>query len=312
MNTHSDPIEQLLDRQGEHWRSRFVPPALDGMLAVATAPAHRRSRWVWPLVAAIALLVIPLVTVVAVQGPQRSPTATHAPGFLGRVDWSSAVLQIDGRTVTVAAEVDRTPNYCLDFGVPALHGVVSETARRVTITVQAFRPIHPSPTPSVPPGAVLGCSAVGHRPVQVSVALGQPLGNRTLIDSTTGTRHRVFEASSLPAPSYLPAGYVDQGISWREDISQSQVLHDYIAPGGELRVVRGHGDTTPPDQQMVTTGTVLGHPAQVTRNSYPPIRSCVVWNDPEYSWAICSVEPPGARRAPLGAADLLRIGNSMR
>jgi hypothetical protein len=317
MNTHSDPIEQLLEQQGEHWRSTFVPPALDGMLAVATAPAHRRSRWVWPLVAAIALLVIPLATVVAVHGSHRSPAPTASQptaqpiGLLGSIRWFAPILQTDGRTVTVEAYVNATPRWCLDFGIPIVRGLVVETATTVTITAQAFRPADLSPTPSVPSGSVLGCTLIGRPPMPMSVPLKRPLGNRTLIDATSGIHYPVFLASTVPTPSYLPAGYVDRGFRWQDAPSSNpnQVLHAYAGPGGELRVVRGRGqDTFSPYDPLFITGEVLGHPTRLLKSSTSG--TCLTWRDSEYWWGVCSVAATLA--SELSTAELLRIGNSIR
>lgn len=315
MSLHPDSVEQLLERDGERWRSAFSPPPLAGMLAVAAASPRHRARWIWPLAAAVLLLVIPLATVAGTHHSHKpsAPATNRSIGYLGNIDWADAVLLADGRTMTISADINHTPEICLDYGLPNTRAVVSETATAVTITVQAFRPSHPSPTPSVQPGSVLGCSAVGYLAPPLTIRLSQPLGSRTLIDATTGHHHPVLRASTLLTPTYLPAGYVDQGIQWHEELQQPQVLHDYTGPGVELRVVRGYGFRAESDQQTLGTGTVLGHPAKVIQNTNLPGRICVLWDDPEYSWSICSdSHTPGARRAPLDAAELLRIGNSMR
>ncbi len=313
MNPKADPVDELLERDGERWRSAFSPPPLAGMLAVATTSPRHRTRWVWPLVAAVVLLVIPLATVLAVQHrPHRSPapSASHSAGLLGTVDWSDAVLQADGRTITIAVDINRTPNFCLDYGLPTTRAVVSETATTVSITAQVFRPSHPSPTPSVPPGSVLGCSAVGHQALPLDVQLRQPLGSRTLIDTTTGSHHPVLRASTLAKPSYLPSGYVRQSVQWHEETPHSQVLQDYTGPAGTFLVVRHYGFNAEQYKPVLATGTVLGYPAKVIGNSSRPSERCVLWNDPEYFWSLCSM--PNLGSTPLDAAELLRIGNSMR
>ena len=307
MSPDPDPLDQLLDRHGQHWRSGFVPPPLEGMLAVATAPTQHRARWLWSLAAAVALLVIPLVTVVGISGSHQS--ATRPAGFLGEVGWSGAVLQTDPTMLTIGVDVNATP-YC---GLPDVRTVVSETAGKVSIRAQVFRPSHASPTPSVPPGVALVCMTPGHPPVTVTVRLKQPLGTRSLIDAKTGIRHPVLDASTLLAPSWLPAGYVDLGFEWEEDNPKGQVLHRYGKGGAELRVVRGYEFPAPAaDERVVSTGTVLGHPAKVTAQASSPNGACVTWKDSKYSWLICSWGVGGAKRAPLSAGELLRVGNSMR
>jgi hypothetical protein len=267
------------------------------------------------------LLVIPLATVLSIRGSHRSPapaashpsgthpssTTTNSPpdGLLGDVEWSSPVLQIDGRTMTVAVDVNRTPHYCLDYGQPDLRGVTSENSTTVTITVRAYPPSNPLPMPTPAPGTVLGCSEIGHPPVPLSVKLSQPLGDRALIDGTTGTRYSVLKASTLPAPSYLPAGYVDKGVQWYDHVPPFQVVHAYLNGLEGLRLIRSQGLLTAPGERVLTTGTVLGHPAKVAEsNSYG---TCAAWSDPAYSWSLCSTGI-----LPLSAGELLRIANSIR
>jgi hypothetical protein len=311
MSLNLDPTDQLLDRHGKHWRTTFVPPPLEGMLAVATAQTQHRTRWLWPLAAAVALLVIPLLTVVGISGSHRS--ATHPAGFLGDLDWTGAVLQNDPRMLTIAVDINKTPNYCLDYGLPDVRAMASETATRVIIRAHALRPSHPSPTPSVPAGAGLACSGRGYSPVTVTVQLEQPLGTRSLIDAKTGIQRPVLEASTLLTPSWLPAGYVDLGFQWQDDNPKSQVLHRYGKGGAELWVVRGYEFPAPaPDERVLSTGTVLGHPAKVTAQAISPGVACMTWKDSKYSWLICSRGVAGAQHAPLSAGELLRIGNSMR
>ncbi|HEX8081323.1 MAG TPA: hypothetical protein VF557_14025 [Jatrophihabitans sp.] len=257
----------------------------------------------------MALLVIPLLTVVGISGSHQS---ARPAGFLADVEWSGAVLQIDPRKLTIAVDINTIAgSYCFDSGLPDLRPVVSETATKVSIRARAFRPSNPSPTQSVPAGAVLACSGRGYRPVTVTVQLEQPLGTRSLLDAKTGTRHPVFEAGTLPTPSWLPAGYVDRIIRWQDDSPQGGVMQEYDGPDGLLRVGRGPESPTTSSDKVLTTAKVLGHPAKVFTYNAAPNVICVVWNDSEYWWSICSVgaNPP---RASLSAKELLRIANSMR
>jgi hypothetical protein len=309
-----NPVEQLLEQHGERWRTAFVPPPLEGMLAVATAPAHHRARWVWSVVAAAALLVIPLATVVAVHDIHRSPApAASRPtapptGLLGGVEWSLPILQRDGKAVTVAVNINHVS--CVAHGTPILRGVAAETATTVAITVRAYAL---GPPPSVPPGSLLGCNMPLHAPVPLTVTLKQPLGDRTLIDATTGTPQPLtLAASTVPAPSYLPAGYVDQGVRWQDDFlpHPSQALHDYAGPDGELHLVRGRRSIPfSPYDPLLITAEVLGHPARLVKGSSSG--TCLTWRDSEYWWAVCSVGSAGGA-GPLGDGELHRIGNSIR
>lgn len=307
MSPDPDPTDQLLDRHGKQWLTTFAPPPLEGMLAVATTQTHHRTRWLWPSAAAVALLVIPLLTVVGISGSHQS--ATRPAGFLGDADWIGAVLQTDPRMLTIAVNINETPN-CLDNRLPDVRPVVSETTTKVTIRAQAFRPSPPSPTPTLPAGVVPVCALPGYRPMPVTVRLKQPLGTRSLIDAKTGIRHPVLDASTLLTPSWLPAGYVDLGFQWQTDSPQA-VVREYDGPGGRLRVGRSPKSAAWSGEKTLTTATVLGHPARVfTYDTASKVR-CVAWDDSEYSWSICSdgVEPP---KASLSTEDVLRIAKSMR
>jgi|GEM_PF-2732733 len=312
MNLDPDPLDRLLDQHGKQWLTTFVPPPLEGALAVATTQARHRTRWLWPLVAAAALLAVPLVTVVGISGSHRS--ATHPPrpaGFLGDVGWFGAVLQADHRTLTVAVYPDR-PAYCPGKQLPDLHAVVSETATTVSIRAQAFRPSSPSSMPSAP-AAAAACSDLGPMPMAMTVELRQPLGSRRLLDALTGTRHQVFEASTLLTPSWLPAGYVDRIIRWEREFHNA-VVHEYQGPGtDQLFVARDQGLPVPATAgaKVLATGTVLGHPVKVSVYPSSPGTTCMFWTDSGYRWSICS-RGPDPRRPPLDAEQLLRIGNSMR
>lgn len=305
-------VEELLERHGERWRTAFVPPSLDGMLAVATASPRHRTRWAWPLAAAVALLLIPLATVMSVHRSHRAPAAnqlTKPPSdLLGDVPWSLPILQTDGKAVTIAVNVNRVE--CATAGSPILRGVESETATTVTITVKAYRS---GPLPSVPPGTVLGCNMPSHLPVPLTVTLKQPLGDRALIDAATGIRQPLtLAASTVPAPSYLPAGYVDRGFRWQDVFfpHPTQALHEYTGPGPELDLVRGHGHPMySTGDRTLGTGYVLGHPAKLLRSdAFGADGTCLDWSDSEYWWSLCS----RSDTSPLSASELLRIGNSIR
>lgn len=307
MSLDPDPIDQLLDRHGKQWRTRFVPPPLEGMLAVSVPPTRHRARWLRPMAAAVALLVVPLVTVVGISGLHQS--ATHQAGYLADLNWIGAVLQTDPTVLTIGVDVNATP-YCLDNGLPDMRPVVTETATKVTIRARAFRPLHPSPTPTVPPGTVIACSLRGYMPMSVTVRLERPLGTRSLIDAKARVQRPVLDASTLLAPSWLPAGYADKGFRWRTDSPQS-VAHEFDGPAGLLQVRR-----TPQSpwegEKVLVTATVLGHPGRVFTLDNSPNLRCVAWIDSGSTWSICSegaLEPP---RPTVSVAELLRIANSMR
>jgi len=234
-----------------------------------------------------------------------SPIRTHAtppapPGSLGVIDWTAPVLEPDG-AITVYADVDATPNYCLTDGVPRLQPAVAENAGQLTVTVTAYRPANR------PSGKA--CSSIGHAPVPVTVRSTQPLGSRTLVDAATGRRHPVLAAASMPDAGYLPAGYREQPLTWDEN-SPDIVTRDFAGPSGQSLILerRPLPDQPMYNEQVLARGPVLGHPARVAQTRNFPDNVCAMWSDAQHVWWVCS---QGGPRAALSPAVLLRIGNSV-
>ena len=274
------------------------------------ALARWRGRWA-ATVAVVVLLAIPVSIFLVMRHADRRDSAGWGPGSsLGNFDWSSAVLHTDDRTVTVAVNIPETLGYC---GVPAIVGSTSEAANSVTIRTEGLRTTIWPPTSPPPLGSHYACGMPGLLPMPFTVTLKRPLGSRALIDATTGRHHRIFDASTLLSPSYLPAGYRDQGVQWFEDAKGGPATHEYAGPGGTLRVVRGGVESpfSPADEQLLATGKVLGHPAKLVRAPFSGSLVCVLWRDSHYPWQVCSEASPGSPTAPLDAGELLRIANSL-
>lgn len=243
------------------------------------------------------------------QGSAAAPHVTlgHAPaGSLGALDWTAPVLQADG-SVTVFADVDATPKYCIIDGLPELTTAVDETGQAVKVTVWAAPP-QPSATPR--PRRSGPCPTVGHAPVPVNTGpLQQPLGSRALLDASTGHKHPVLTASSIPAPGFVPAGYSQPVLSWDES-SPDLVTRSYQGSNGQSLLIEQRPLPDQPlyNERVLAHGTVLGQPARVAQTGNFSDNVCAIWSDPHHVWWVCSQGQPAAALSP---AVLLRVGNSL-
>ena len=237
----------------------------------------------------------------------QAETGQPPPGALGAVDWTAPVLQPDG-SVTVFANINATPNYCLADGVPRLTATAEDTGSTVKITVWAFKPA--SSTATATAGSSAACRPIT-RPVQpVSTAPLHPsLGSRTLTDAKTGHRHPVLVASTVPVPSYVPPGYGQPILSWDETLPDL-TTRSYSGPAGQSLLIERRPLPDQPlyNEKVLARGTVLGRPARVAQTGNFSDNVCAIWSDPQHVWWVCS---NGSPQAALSPAQLLRIGNSL-
>ncbi len=239
--------------------------------------------------------------------PAQAGTGQAPAGALGAIDWADAVAEPDG-SVTVFADVNATPNYCLANGVPRLTAVADETGSVVKITVWAF----PSDSSSASANASgsPACRPVTRPSVPVSTApLHQPLGSRTLTDAKTGHRHQPLLASSVLTPGYVPPGYGQPVLSWDETLPDVNT-RSYTGPNGQSLLVERRPLPDQPlyNEKVLARGTVLGRPARVAQTGTFSDNVCAIWSDPQHVWWVCSNGEP---QAALSPATLLRIGNSL-
>ncbi|HEX4726271.1 MAG TPA: hypothetical protein VH298_00640, partial [Jatrophihabitans sp.] len=295
----------------------FQPPELAAMVATATRPAPGRARWAWPILAAVLLLAIPLLTVLLRQSqhPAVHQPVGPAPGLklLGSVPWVQAVSQPDGHSVSVYVDINNAPGGgCLSY-FPVLQANTVETSSQITIRVQAYQPADYQ-TPSAAPGTVQACAAVNYYPVPLLVNLGGPVAERRLVDASTGNAYPARQAADLPSLSKLPAGYLDTGSSPAQAPDQRPGFADRTYRLGRqvLKLLRGPVGRSSfyAINPVEATGTVLGHPAKVGGPGNGQYR-CVGWTDPSYSWQLCSIETYADVPVPLPAAELLSIANSI-
>lgn len=318
-------LHDLLERDGRRWRDGFRPPDLDAVLAEATRPRPSRTRWVWPIVAAVLLLAVPLVTVLLRSAGRPVHPATPGPGtkLIGLVPWTGVAVSQghDGRAVSVWVDLDRMA-WCLGQDMPPLQASTVEKRDKITIQVRAYVPPGYRP-PTVPPGAVPVCASGGHFPVPMLVHLSASIGRRSLVDAATGQAHPVVPAADLPALTKLPAGYVDAGSSPTVGESESEVRQFGPLQFGARRTYRNgknlltleryQGKPAVPVQPVQATGTVLGQPAQIGGRYGSTAFRCVTWAGGGYTWLLCSASLLGpAPDSVLGITELLAVANSMR
>jgi hypothetical protein len=311
-------LDELLHAEGRRWQAGFQPPPLDPMVATAQSTTGR-SRWAWPILAAVLLLAVPLVTVLLRHSTHIVRPGASAPGskatsklkLYGAVPWVQAVSQLDGKSVRVYVDIDKTPNMGCLIEFPVLQASAVETSSQITIRVQAYQPAD-YVEPTAAPGTVLGCNAIGHLPVPLLVNLGGPIDGRDLVDASTGKTHQPGPAVDLPSLSTLPPGYLDAGSGpWVIGVGSSGIAeHTYRNGGNFLNL-----DRVPTGRTLLyavkpveATGTVLGHPATV---GGPGAYRCAAWSDRSYTWQLCSSRL-GSETDLLSPGELLALANSIR
>jgi hypothetical protein len=231
------------------------------------------------------------------------PAGSAAGSLLATVSWAGPVLLPGGGSIQVSADVMHLPNYCIGAGLPTLRPSVTETATSVRIQVRAYRPDPAPPTANA-------CAASGHEPVPVIAQLQQPLGRRSL-ENGAGVTVSVLDASTVPTPGYLPAGYRLTALGGSPTTGSYRIYEripqPYDGTEFDLQIRQQHPPLQPlTEEQEVARGTVLGHPARVVQGGG---ERCVTWPDQPYVWSICAF---GGNRPPeVSASQLLRIGNSL-
>jgi hypothetical protein len=307
-----DPaLDELLNRHAATWRNGFAVPALDRMLDQATiAPARHNRRWVWPIAAAALLLAIPVATVVVAHDRPHVAAGHRAQQVpLGVVSWKDAVLEPDGRSISLHWNIS-TGEYC-SFGKPVVRGTVTrQTATTVYLELQAVRG-----SAGKPQRDISGCDSTpsgGDRSFESTVQLPQPLGDRRLVDASDGTIHPVYDARSMPSVTALPAGFVAVGVSWNE--ATGTVIRIYNSASSVLEVRRSKpGSNDPNSIPWSDTGSVLGHPAKYwLSGSGQTLMRLIAWRDASFEWSVQEIPFSLNGAGRLSEAQLFAIANSLR
>lgn len=187
--------------------------------AATGARAGRRSPWILAPAAVIAVIALGVIAASSVSGHRReeSVTATgrkgndpeaSAPadgrllsgqGFdvvqVSERAWSGVRSTTDG-TALVIAFVGGPPFDESDACSVEYRGVVDETRDRAEVTLYGR---HPTDEPTA-------CNALGYFRT-VTVALREPIGDRTLALEPGDVAPPVFDGSALAVPGWLPEGW---------------------------------------------------------------------------------------------------------
>jgi len=203
-----DPeLDRALDESGRQFRTSFQPPDLDAMLARATGSSGSGRRWLWPALAAVLLLAIPLVTVIALHRRPHAAPAHPAPAQLRKLGpvtwhdpvWTGSVIQF---AVTLSgAEVCQ--------GAPTIRAeITGQDAHAVTIVATEY--VNPDKSAETALQKQL-CSGTGAQTPRYFTA-GQvpflgPLNGRIAIDGLNHEQSTVADASRVPDIPKLPAAF---------------------------------------------------------------------------------------------------------
>ncbi|GAA2748566.1 hypothetical protein CLV52_2924 [Amnibacterium kyonggiense] len=171
-------------------------------------------------------------------------------------------------------------------GSPVVRVLAEESATTVRISVAAYQE---------PRGADLACTAIGHAPVPQPVVLRAPIGDRRIVDASTGKARALLVASDHPQ-LVAPAGFVAQpfgGIAGQPTVTQT-----WRAEDGRALALR---TTTPAAVRedaaygrIVRRSTIDGAPATVYSTGGGSARWQVQWT------------PNGRQTITLLADDSLR------
>lgn len=107
-------------------------------------------------------------------------------------------------------------------GPPQVHFFVTENEAMVRVTARYAR-ILP---------AAGACSDVGYGPSPHSVALREPLGDRAVVDATSGQQRPVLDASAAATITELPAGFKTYDLSRDTVDGADMVRRLWRGPGG--------------------------------------------------------------------------------
>lgn len=232
---------------------------------------RRRTGAIAALVAA-AVLAVGTGGCASKQGVASSVRLTRT-----QVPILTALLTPDGRQVVVPVN---------QYGSPAVS--VAESPGRITLTLTLTSR---SPDP------------LNYPRTSVTAALPYVLGDRVLIDGSTGQPIPTFSGQGLYRVTYLPAGYRFSGY-----------LYDYDPVGGWQRVYQRPNDFVVISQTPKGPNQGLGTGQRLTMGGSPAVLSgrptswLVTWQADGYRFTVAEYDDSGAS---LPTADVLRIASGM-
>ena len=156
--------------------------------------------------------VVALLLTSCAAGPGAVPSGTIAPTvqvsgravpYAGLQRWSVASVpsRASTRLTVFAVGSDTGGGPC---GPPILRLRAEESATSVRIFVMGYQR---------PSGEATACPAIGYGPSAQPVRLRRPIGDRTVIDASTGKRHALLVGSDYPGLVAVPSGFVRAPLS---------------------------------------------------------------------------------------------------
>jgi hypothetical protein len=311
---YDDPsLDSLLTEDGRRFRAEFIPPGLDGMLSSALDYSRPRRRWVWPVLAAVLLLAIPLLTVLLVRHGRTGeepaqPLPNTKPVLVGPVPWRDPVWT--GDSIWFVAQVPPS-QYCK--GVPSIQAKVTEVgATSVTIVASVYVNPDVAAMPELQKEICSNPSSDNAGEVGISshVDLPERLDGRSAFDGTAHRAHKVLDASLIPSIPGLPPAYHSFAYSGITD--QNLVSHVWVAD--DLReaitlslvpIDSPMGSSWFHEGKPSTIGLVNGHETRVGSGQHS-----VVWKKGAYGFRIAEESYSGAPYR-FSVAQLLDLARSV-
>jgi hypothetical protein len=309
---HDLSLDSLLAEHARRSLAEFTPPVLDGMLTAALDSGRPRRRWVWPVLAAVLLLAIPLVTVLLVRHGRTAeqpaqPLRNTKPVPVGPVTWTDPVWT--GDSIWFVASLPPS-QYCK--GVPSIHADITEDgATSVTIVASVYS----NPEAAMPELQKEFCSSgsgdnSGAMGISSYVDLPEPLDGRSAFDGTAHLAHKVLDASMIPSIPGLPPIFHDFAYSGQTD--ENMVSHDWVVDdlrdGIRLSLVpiaSPLGSSWLRQGKPSTIGLVNGHQTRLG-----PGQHAITWENGAYVYQIVESSEGGDYHR-LSMAQLLDLARSV-
>lgn len=311
---YDDPsLDRLLIEHARRSRAEFTAPRLDGMLSSAVDSSRSRRRWVWPALAAVLLLAIPLITVLLVRHGRTAeqpaqPIRNTKPIPVGPVPWRDPVWT--GHSIWFVARVPPS-QYCK--GVPSIQAEITEDgAASVTIVASVYINPDRAAMPELQKEICGNPSSDSSGEVGISshVDLPEPLDGRSAFDGTTHLAHKVLDASIITSIPGLPPIFHDFDYSGETD--QNMVSHDWVVDdrrdGIRLSLVpidSPVGSSWLHQGKPSTIGLVNGHPTRLG-----PGQHAITWENGAHVYQIVESSEGGDYHR-LSLAQLLDLARSV-
>jgi hypothetical protein len=227
---YDDPsLDRLLIEHARRSRAEFTAPGLDGMLTTVLDAGRPRRRWVWPAVAAVLLLAIPLVTVLLVRHGRTAeqpaqpahPASNSNLVRIGPFPWRDPVWS--GKSIWFTAWVPRS-QFCK--GVASIHADVTEDGA-ASVTIVASLYINPDRAAMTEAQKEMcrNSNPVGEVGIDGSVDLPEPWDGRSAVDGTAHLAYKVLDARLVRSIPGLPPTFHDLAYSGETD--QNAVSHEW-------------------------------------------------------------------------------------